>query len=348
MIAFVRGTSLMVQHLDLKKLELTGDPMKVADQVAVDGIHWGGISAVDGRLAYRAGGVGLRQLKWFDRTGKPVGVVSDPEPDLLYPELSPDGALVALLRTVESNPDVWLLGTVRGSKVPLTYDPSSDNTPVWSPDSQRIGFSSTRRGPYNLFIVPSNRANAETLLRESPNNNYAQDWSRDSRFILYGEADPKTGRDLWALRMDGDHKPIEIIKTQFDELNGQFSPDGKWVAYETNESGPFQIVVQPFPVPSFKSPVSIGGGSQPRWSADGKELYFIAPDGKLMATPIKASGGTFTADTPVELFQASPAAGASSNKQQYAVSRDGRFLINQPAESSATPITIILNWHPEH
>jgi Tol biopolymer transport system component len=269
---------------------------------------------------------------------------------LLYPELSPDGALAALLETVENNADVWLLDTVRGGKVRFTYDPSIDNAPVWSPDGQRIVFSSIRRGPYNLFIGPSNRANAEVLLRDSPNNNYAQDWSRDGRFVLYGESGPKTGRDLWALPMtDGDHKPIEIVKTQFDELNGQFSPDGRWVAYETNESGPFQIVVQPFPVASSKSQVSISGGSQPRWSADGKELYFIAPDGKMMAAQVNVSGGTFTASTPVALFQASPVAGAGSNKQQYAVSRDGRFLINQSADSSAaTPITLILNWRPEH
>ena len=349
MIAFVRGTSLMVQHLDLKKLELTGDPMKVADQLAVDAVNWGGISVADGRLAYRAGGVGLRQLKWFDRTGKPLGVVSDPDPgNLLYPELSRDSALVALLRTVEGNADVWLLDTVRGSKVRFTYDPSNDNAPVWSPDRQRIVFSSIRQGPYKLFIGPSSRPNAETLLRDSPNNNYAQDWSRDGRFILYGEADPKTGRDLWALPMDGDPKPIEIIKTPFDERNGQFSPDGKWVAYETDESGPFQIFVQPFPVASSKTQVSISGGSQPRWRADGKELYFIGPDGKLMAAQVNVAGGIITALTPVELFPASAVAGAGTNKQQYAVSSDGRFLVNQSAESAATPITVILNWHPDH
>ena len=142
-----------------------------------------------------------------------------------------------------------------------------------------------------------------------------------------------------------DRKPIEIVKTPFEELNGQFSPDMRWVAYETNESGRFEIVVQPFPVPTRKWPVSTGGGIQPRWRADGKELYFVAPEGKLMAASITAAGATFSAETPVPLFPVALAPGLGANNQQYAVSRDGRFLINQPVETStAVPITLILNW----
>jgi len=148
--------------------------------------------------------------------------------------------------------------------------------------------------------------------------------------------------------MGNDRKPIVIVNTPFEELNGQFSPDGRWVAYETNASGRFEIVVQPFPQASSKWPVSTGGGIQPRWRADGKELYFIGPDGKLMASSVTASGPTFTAGKPVALFPAPLAPGIGSNKQEYIVSRDGRFLLNQPVETSATtPITLILNWHPE-
>jgi len=162
--------------------------------------------------------------------------------------------------------------------------------------------------------------------------------------------DPKTGRDLWALPLTGnDRKPIVVAKTRFEELNGQFSPDGRWVAYETtNESGQFEIVVQPFPEPSSKWQVSSGGGTQPRWRPDGKELYFLAPDGKLMAASITSAGSTFAAGTPVALFPAALAPGLGTNKQEYAVSRDGRFLINQAVESPATtPITLILNWKPK-
>jgi len=142
-------------------------------------------------------------------------------------------------------------------------------------------------------------------------------------------------------------KAYAVVNTPFDELNGQFSTDGRWLAYETNESGRFEIVVQPFPVPSGKLQISTGGGTQPRWSSNGKELYFIAPDGKLMAASITTTGATLSAGAPAVLFQPRLAPGAGTNKQQYAVSRDGRFLINAPLEESTTaPITLILNWKP--
>src|SRR5262249_35752586 len=159
-----------------------------------------------------------------------------------------------------------------------------------------IAFGSTRKGNVDIYVKPSSGAGAEELVLETLNNKWPQDWSKDGRFLLYSESDPKTGRDLWALPMSGanasatgrsnqeksgnDRKSILVVKTPFEELNGQFSPDGRWVAYETNESGRFEIVVQPFPVPTGKWQVSTAGGMQPRWRADGKELYFIAPDGK--------------------------------------------------------------------
>ena len=147
--------------------------------------------------------------------------------------------------------------------------------------------------------------------------------------------------------MGNDRKTILVVKTPFDELNGQFSPDGRWVAYETNESGRFEIVVQPFPMPTGKWQVSAGGGIQPRWRTDGKELYFVAPDGKLMAASITA-GATFAAGTPAPLFSVRLAKGGGYEEQpEYMVSHDGRFLVNQPVEATTTaPITLILNWKP--
>jgi Tol biopolymer transport system component len=347
MIVFVRQTTLMAQHLDVKKAELTGDPVIVGDPVGSTIFGFGGFSvSADGRLAYRSGGGSLRQLKWYDRTGKGLGVAGDTDSaNMLYPELSPDGGQVALQRTKENNTDVWLTDLVRGGMKRLTFDPANDVVPVWSPDGMRVAFASTRKGPYNLYVKAASGAGPEELLLETPNFKQAQDWSKDGRFLLYYEADPKTGRDLWAMPMTGDNrKPIVVVNTPYDEHNGQFSPDARWVAYETNESGRFEIVVQPFPVPSSKWPVSTGGGIQPRWRADGKELYFVAPDGKLMASSI-SPGATFAAGTPIALFPVTLAPGAGSNKQEYVVSRDGRFLINEPAEASTmTPITLILNW----
>ena len=144
--------------------------------------------------------------------------------------------------------------------------------------------------------------------------------------------------------LGGDRKPISVVKTTYDELNGQFSRDGHWVAYETNDSGRFEVFVQPFPVRGVKWQVSTGGGIQPRWRADGKEIFFIGGDGKLMASAITTSGATFAAGTPVALFPIRVAPGSGANRQEYMVSRDGRFLINQPLDASNAPITLILNW----
>jgi Tol biopolymer transport system component len=187
----------------------------------------------------------------------------------------------------------------------------------------------------------------EDLLLESPNNNkYPQSWSNDGRYLIYGEADSLTGRDLFALQMTGhDKQRIIVAQTPFDELNGQLSPDGHWIAYETNETGRFEIVVQPFPQPTGKWQVSTAGGTQPRWRADGKELFYVSADAKLMAASIATVNGTVIPGAPIALFPVRLPAGLGANKPQYAVSRDGRFLINESLESSSpTPITVILNW----
>ena len=353
-IIFVHHGALVARRLDLGKGELTGDLVTLADRVGIE-VYRGGFSvSTDGRVAYRSGGrAERRQLTWLDRRGKTLGVVGEPEAtNLLFPEMSPDGRRVALVRTVENNQAVWLMDLVRGGFTRLTWDVAADFAPLWSPpDGALIAFSSNRTGFNNLYLRASNSslAGTEELLRESRNNNVPQDWSKDGRFLLYVEISPKMNRDLWALEMAGkERKPREVVNTPFEERMGQFSPDGRWVAYETNESGRFEVVVQPFPAPSAKWPVSTSGGNQPRWRADGKEIYFIAPDGKLMAVPVTTRGPMFQAGTPVALFPTRlPAGGGAELKHQYAVSRDGRFLINQTVEESTNnPITLILNWKP--
>jgi len=355
MIAFVRGTALMAQHLDLDRGELTGEPVIVADPVGFTNSGFAGFSiSANGLVAYRA--AGLRQLKWFDRAGKAIEAASDPDAtNLWFPELSPDGGRVALVRNVQ-NGDIWLLDLVRRSMSRFTFDPAFETAPVWSPNGRLIIFSSARKGRFDLYIKPSSGAEAEELLLETLNNKYAQDWSKDGRFVLYGETDPKTGRDLYALPVVGANarpigsasgrpQSIIIANTPFEELNEQLSPDGRWVAYETNESGRFEIVVQQFPVASGKWQVSTGGGVQPRWRADGKELYFIAPERKLMAVSVTTSSSSFVAETPVALFPvALPPGAGTANKHQYMVSSDGRFLVNTVLDDP--PITVLLNWKP--
>ena len=174
-----------------------------------------------------------------------------------------------------------------------------------------------------------------------------EDWSSDGRFLLYFQNDPKTGYDLWVLPLFGERKPFPFVNTSFIERNGQFSPDGRWVAYESNESGRNEIYVQAFPGPGGKWQVSTGGGIEPRWRRDGKELFYIALDGKLMAAPIQAAGQALEAGAPISLFQTRIVGGGQSGwRQQYAVAPDGqRFLINITVdESTASPITIVTNW----
>jgi hypothetical protein len=177
-------------------------------------------------------------------------------------------------------------------------------------------------------------------------------WSPDGRFLLYATLHEKTGTDLWALPLSGQGKPFPVVQTPFEETAGQLSPDGRWVAYQSNESGVVQIYVRPFPGPGDQWQVSTAGGSQPRWRTDGKELFYVAPDTQLMAVPIivEADRQTLDAGAPVPLFRTRLASGANipggvMSKPQYSVAADGRFLMNVAVEgASAPPITVVLNW----
>jgi dipeptidyl aminopeptidase/acylaminoacyl peptidase len=355
MLLFVRQSTLFAQHLDLKRGELTGSPIAVADHVSEPSSTFAGVSASDdGHIAYRAGMTGF-QMTWVDRTGKALNQTGGPILEYMDdPALSPNEEQVAITRFSPGNlPNIWILELLRGGLTRLTLDPDgSAVTPVWSPDGRRIAFSSRKKGSaLNIYWKSSSGMGAEELLLDRPSTKDVSDWSKDGRFILYWERDnaaKSVQDDLWALPADGnDRKPIPIATTLYDERNGQFSPDGKWVAYETDETGRFEIVVQQFPEPAAKSQISTNGGSAPRWSADGKELYFIAPDNKLMAASIRVVGNTLKAGTPIGLFTTRLTPNPTK-RQQYAVSRDGRFLLNQPAESSSnSPITLILNWKPK-
>jgi Tol biopolymer transport system component len=247
------------------------------------------------------------------------------------------------------------LETQRGILTRLTVDLLSDVFPVWSPDSSRIAFSSNRKGAFELYQKPASGPGTETLLF-SPNagNKVPMDWSADGRFLLYRITDVKTGFDLFALPLDGDRKqPIPIAQTNFEENDGQFSPDGKWAAYQSNESGHMEIYVQAFPNPGEKPQISTMGGTQPRWRQDGRELFYIGLDGRLMAVPIQwpRNGAAVEPGTPIPLFTTN-IGGALQGvmRQQYVAAPDGqRFLMNTLTEDTATtPITLILNWQPKH
>ena len=350
-VLYVNQGTLLARRLDLRRGEMTGEPQTIADSVpTITAIGIGAFSiSTNGRIAYRSGAAIQRQVVWYDRSGKRTEAAAPDVNELQSVELSPDGRRVALDRTVQSNRDVWLLDLSSARMTRFTFDDAQDGLPVWSPDSTQIVFESKRKGPYDLYLKAAGGGGVDTPLLESQYDKWPLDWSSHGDYVLYYEDNPKTAGDLLALPVKAadpkDKTPVVIANTPFEEMSGQFSPDGKWVAYQTNESGRNQIVVQSFPNPLNRSQVSNDGGTQPRWSKDGKELYFLGLDLRMMAVTVRFSGSSVDSGKPVSLFQTRI---PSVPKPQYSVSADGRFLINeQVEESAATPVTLILNWKPK-
>jgi serine/threonine protein kinase len=343
----VRQGTLFAWPFDISRRQVSSDPVTVADPVGYDTISTTNAVSVSasGLIAYRSGMATRRQLKWFDRSGRVLGVAGPTdESDLADPELSPDGTRIAIDRNVENNIDIWLLDGARRTR--FTFDPWQEAIPIWSPDGSRIIFRSGRRGGLDLFQKPSNLAGSDESVVESGQLKLPTDWSRDNRFILYVTTDPKTSADMWVLPVGKGQQPYPFLNTAAEENAGKFSPDVKWVAYQSNETGQFQIYVRSFPNPGAKWQVTTAGGTQPRWAANGKELYYVSPDGKLMAVPIVAKDTIIEPGEAVPLFDPQIAnARTSAYRAQYDVSRDGRFLVNVSVEdSAASPITLLLNW----
>ncbi|MGH9385754.1 MAG: protein kinase domain-containing protein [Vicinamibacterales bacterium] len=354
-ILFVRQGTLVAQAFDTTRYELRGEPFAVADQIAVDGtISLASVATSPaGPFAFRIGGArGQRQLTWYDRSGQSLGAVGQSDAAaLLNPELSRDDRFVAVNRTIDVNTDVWQVETARGIPRRFTFDASVDQLPVWSPDGRRIVYSSNRTNVFDLYSKAASGPGTDELLLSSTENKFAMSFSSDSRLLLYRNTGLNTNWDLWVLPLEPKGPPIQVTNTPFQEMIGEFSSDGRWVAYQSNEAGRFEIYIQSFPEPTVRAQVSTNGGSQPRWRRDGKELFFMALDGRLMAAPISVEAqGQIMPGPPVALFMTRTAGGPvpSPQKQQYAVSADGRrFLLNgQSGDSASSPITLVLNWKP--
>jgi len=339
----VRQNALVAQRFDKSRAELSGEPVTLAPGVGIDPDSAAGAFSVSasGAIAWRAGASTHRQLMWFDRSGHELGAFGPTDPLVFNPEISPDGQRVALTRGRIDLSDIWIQERSRSSR--LTTDPADDRLTIWSPDGKDIVFASKRSAQFDLYRKRADGLAPETVLLHSDVLKFPCSWSPDGRFILYWTTQNRG--DLMVLPLAGDRKPFPFLSTPFDEEEGVFSPNGKWVAYEANESGRFEIYVRPFPGPGPAWQVSTGGGSSARWSADGKELYFLAPDSNLMAAPVTVQGSTFETGTPKMLFHTH--AIYFPDAHQYDVSRDGRFLIVTELESApAEPIHVLLNWKP--
>jgi eukaryotic-like serine/threonine-protein kinase len=347
-LLFVRQATLMAQPFNLDRFQTSGEMFPVAEQVGnVAGVGFGQFATSEnGVLAYwSSGGLG-REFVWMDRSGQQIGQAF-PAGDWPDFRLSPEEKRIVFSQVESGNQDVWVRDIARGVRTRLSFDAAQDNLPVWSPDGLRVLWPSNRQGgSYNLFIKSAAGDGQEELfLKLGTPTGWATDWSKDGRHILYQIPGSKSGQDLWIAQGDGDGKPFPYLQGPFDEQNGVFSPDSRWIAYVSNESGTDEVYVQPFPLAGGRWQVSSGGGAIPRWRQDGSELFYLATDHGMMAATVRAVGASFETGAPNRLFTI-PVASGAVDRDEYAVSADGkRFLVSRAlGNAAAAPVTIVLNW----
>jgi len=360
-LLFGRQGTLLAQSFDPKTLALADEPFPIAERLesgAFAGVVAFSVSD-NGALAYgvgsSSGNAGL-QMVWVDRQGMALGTVG-PTGNYRGLDLAPDGKRVAAHRHDGQGGDIWATEMSRATTSRFTFDAAQDtSSPVWSPDGSRIVFGSLRAGKWGLYAKPSNGAGGEERLIESQVVVLPVSWAPDGHSIVYVQQDPKTNRDVWLLPLSGDRKPVPLVMTPFADTHAQISPDGKWLAYASTETGQPEIFVRPFPAGDGKWQVSTGGGLVgffPRWRGDGRELFYMDnPNGaKLMAVDVRSGGSAFEAGTPRPLFDSGyvDLAEGGRNYHTYAVSADGqRFLIPRAAATvtqyASPPIAVVLNW----
>jgi len=356
-LLYVEGGTLLGQTFDAAHLELRGEPFTVAEHVGRStGFNIGASASSTGTLAYAAAVLQRGRLTWFDRAGNSLNSVGV-EGDYSDFRLSPNGQTLAasLVDPKTWNPDIWLIDLVRGGPSRFTVGSALSAAPVWSPDGARIVFRTNRNGQTELYAKSAGGGGNETPILtnelqlaagiDSPNL-VSSDWSPDGRYVMGSVPQQATGDDLWLVPMGKDNKPVKFLGSPGDQIHGNFSPDGHLVAYTSNESGRFQVYVQTFPLSNRKWQVSTDGGYEPRWRSDGREIYYLSEDRKLMAVPVGA-GPSFA--VPKMLFQTRAPEGVTARRTHYVPSRDGqRFLVNaQSGDALLNPITVVLNWQAE-
>jgi Tol biopolymer transport system component len=361
-IAFLRRQTLFIQRFDQEANDVTGTPTALATNVELtNGVRrWSAaIGAAAGVIVYRAQDAVQRQLTWLDRSGDEVGKIDRSLGVTGSFDISPDGTRLVFPRVLDGNTDLWTFEMARGVLERITFDPGLDSHPLWSSDGTSVIFQRFHNGGGDLMLTSVGSARREEVLLADKNGNIPTASSPDGRFLLFkattqlgGEGGRRLLSDdgrwgIWALPMAGDRKPIPIVTSTFEERDAQFSPDGRWIAYQSNETGQFEVYAQPFPR-GTRVRISPDGGAQIRWRSDGSELFYIALDGRMMAVPIRldAARQTIDAGRPVPLFMTRIGGAIQPiSRQQYLVSPDGqRFLMNViSGQESTQPITLVLN-----
>jgi eukaryotic-like serine/threonine-protein kinase len=350
-LLFVRDGILFAQAFDDRTMRTSGEPIRLADGIGywVATFAYTAVTAsTTGVLAHGPSVVIPTNLRWHDRGGATIG---PPPVARAYgsPRLSPDqtSVLVAITDATTALPDVWLLAPARGTSSRVTSDPSSDWFPVWSHDGSAIFFGSARLGSTTIF--QKGGVSPEVVFADSVLvgrvATYPNDVSQDGQFLIYQTT--SRGYDLGVIPLSGERKPTPFVTGPSNEVQGRFSPNHRWIAYASDESGRFEVYVRPFPAESTRSmTISVAGGMQPEWRRDGKELFYISADGKLTTVPVVTTEPTFSAGTPRALFDVEVPEPTAPFPTDYAVSADGqRFLVNTVVDQPTRPaLTVNLNW----
>jgi Tol biopolymer transport system component len=342
-LLFVRESNLLAQPFNVARREVHGESFLVGDRVSYAGsVVYADISASQqGVIVYKNSTLSPSRLVWHDREGQEAGSVGEPA-HYRFPRPSPDGRKLAviLLDPRTQNGDIWLYGTERETPTRFTFQPGTYRGEAWSSDGRRIAYGLRN----TLNVKSSSNVGGEEKVLESPSLKSVSDWSPDGRSLLYDEISGESGSDLMLLPLSGDRKPIPVLATPFNERGGRFSFDGRWIAYVSDESGQLEVYVRPFPGPGGAVRLSSGGGVSPRWRRDGREVFYIAEDRKLMAVEVKG-GSQFEVGKVRPLFEARVTGEQVPFEADYEVAPDGqRFLINSPAaEKNVSAITLLFN-----
>jgi eukaryotic-like serine/threonine-protein kinase len=334
---------LMAQPFDTRRLESRGEAFPVAEQVwlpptPAQGLGAYSVSRNNGVLAYRTLGQATTELVWFDRQGRKLGTIGEPA-NYSVPALSRDEKRLAITRIDPQigTRDLWLFDVANGTPSHFTFDPAEETNPTWSPDGNWIAFSSNEKGHMDIYKKEATGTGKPELLLQSSELKVVESWTPDGRFILYDSREK-----VWALPLTGDRKPLALFALN-RESKINVSPNMRWSAYQSSESGQTEVYVQGFPPSDSKWQISTSGGEEPRWRRDGKELFYIAGK-RLMAVDVKTDAKDFQWGTPKPLFELHLQ--VESLRSRYQVAASGqRFLLSVPLESTrSSTITVLTNW----
>ena len=349
-LLFIRQGTLMAQPFDPGRLEMTGDAVPIAEKIQYAAARSRGMfgASLNGVLILQSGENLAQRAAIFDRTGNRTHLVADL--NVFFPRLSPDGTHITyyIIDPQSRNADIWVHDLSRGASSRLTFNPAFEVQPAWSPHGDTIAFGSNRKGVFNLYAKNANGSGDEQLLFESTRDKYISDWSRDGRYLTFtSTGDPKTKADLWVLPLFGDRAPVPLVQTEFNEGNGAFSPDARWIAYSSDETGKTEIYARLLDGSGGKFQVSINGGRKPFWKSGGREIYFTSIDRHLQVAYIKVGDNSLAVDSIVTLFDYESRGIVGNNLED--VDANGKQFIAVVTDSKQTsaPITLVENWEEE-